>query len=402
MAKKDDNILKVQMFGNFSMTYNGQSVMGASKSGESQFAYLMQRLLHAGEAGVNRRELAQHLFGERDVLNVYHSLRNVVYNANQRLMGLGLSEENCITQDRDVYYWTEEIPVEEDCRRFEELFGAAEAAEDEDEKVRLYMEAAFLCQGEFLANQGAVIWVAQEAKRYRNLFVVCVERCAELLRERGDYEQLAELGEHAARIFPLSDWEVLAMEAYVALGRYDDARQLFEDTTDYYLREQGLRPTEKMMELLEQLGDGLEHEYGFLEEVQTNLSEMAEDVQGGYVCNYPVFRGIYRTLSRMVERTGLSVYLVMCTIVDSKGNPMRKGPILDRLTPRLKEAIIHSTRHSDIINQYADGQYLILLTNTSLENCEVVQRRIRERFLTSRQRTGVAFHINSVGGPIKE
>jgi len=166
-----------------------------------------------------------------------------------------------------------------------------------------------------------------------------------------------------------------------------------------HLREQqGARKPLTLGVLLPSWGFG----HQFLEEVQTNLSEMAEDVQGGYVCNYPVFRGIYRTLSRMVERTGLSVYLVMCTIVDSKGNPMRKGPILDRLTPRLKEAIIHSTRHSDIINQYADGQYLILLTNTSLENCEVVQRRIRERFLTSRQRTGVAFHINSVGGPIKE
>ena len=184
----------------------------------------------------------------------------------------------------------------------------------------------------------------------------------------------------------------------VAMGRYDDARKLFEDTTDFYLREQGLRPTEKMMELLEQLGDGMGHSYGFLEEIQGGMTEYRSHVDGGYVCNFPVFRGVYRTLSRMVERTGLSVYLMLCTIVDTKGNPMREGPILDRLTVRLKEAISQSTRYSDIINQYGPGQYLILLTNTTMENCEVVQSRIDERFLSVRQRTGVVYHVKAVEG----
>lgn len=404
-----DKPIQAKMFGNFELTCGDISLMGSSKTGESQFAYLMQRLLHAGEAGVSRRELAHHLFGERDVLNVYHSLRNVVYNANRRLIALGIADHNCIIQTKDIYHFTDEIEVIEDAKEFERIFMRAEtdgksegidpAEYTEDDKIRDYLDAAFLCQGEFLMHQGAVIWVAQEAKRYREMFILCVEHCAELLRNRTDWEHLAELGLHAARIFPLSDWEAITMEAYVALGKYDDARQLFEDTTDYYLREQGLRPTEKMMELLEQLGDGMGHSYGFLEEIQQNLGEKPEDVNGGYMCNYPVFRGIYRTLSRMVERTGLSVYLMLCTVVDSKGNPMREGPILDRLTERLREAIIQSTRYSDIINQYGTGQYLILLNNTTMENCEVVQRRIDERFLTGRQRTGVVYHVKSVGGP---
>ncbi len=408
-----DQPIKAKMFGNFELTCGDISLMGASKTGESQFAYLMQRLLHAGEAGISRRELAHHLFGERDVLNVYHSLRNVVYNANRRLISLGLADHNIIIQTKDIYHWSGEIPVEEDAKEFERLFlrteaggadgtgeeGEGEADYTEDDRIRDYLAAAFLCQGEFLMHQGAVIWVAQEAKRYREMFILCVEHCAELLRQRTDWERLAELGLHAARIFPLSDWEALTMEAYVALGRYEDARQLFEDTTDFYLREQGLRPTEKMMELLEQLAGGMEHSYGFLEEIQRDLGEKPEEVGGGYICNYPVFRGIYRTLSRMVERTGLSVYLMLCTVVDSKGNPMREGPILDRLTVRLKEAISASTRYSDIINQYSTGQYLILLNNTTMENCDVVERRIKERFLTGRQRTGVVFHVKGVGGP---
>ena len=49
-----DNILIVQMFGGFSMTWNGRSVTGGSKSGETQFNYLMQILLHNRREGVSR------------------------------------------------------------------------------------------------------------------------------------------------------------------------------------------------------------------------------------------------------------------------------------------------------------------------------------------------------------
>ena len=56
-----DKPIKAKMFGNFELTCGDISLMGASKTGESQFAYLMQRLLHAGEAGsagVNSRTIS--------------------------------------------------------------------------------------------------------------------------------------------------------------------------------------------------------------------------------------------------------------------------------------------------------------------------------------------------------
>lgn len=48
------------------------------------------------------------------------------------------------------------------------------------------------------------------------------------------------------------------------------------------------------------------------------------------------------------------------------------------------------------MNRYGRGQYLVLLVNTTRENCSVLQRRINCRFLVGRQRTGVRYYVSSV------
>ena len=46
--------------------------------------------------------------------------------------------------------------------------------------------------------------------------------------------------------------------------------------------------------------------------------------------------------------------------------------------------------------QYGKGQFLVLLVNTSWENCGVIQRRINQRFNQGRSRIGIQYYVNSV------
>lgn len=161
------------------------------------------------------------------------------------------------------------------------------------------------------------------------------------------------------------------------------------------MQEQGCRPSKKLMELLDRLGSQMDHRYAMLDAIQSELSE-EETQQGGYLCSWPVFQGIYQYTKRMLERSGQSVYLMLCTIVDSKGNPMEEGPLLEELSERLEASVCDAIRHGDAVTKYGKGQYLILLVNTTRENCRVVQKRINYRFLVGRQRTGIKYYVNSV------
>lgn len=394
--KIDDNILRVQMFGTFSMTWNGMPVTGRSKSRETQFAYLMQILLHSRASGVSRDRLEHILFEDRDIADIHHAMRSVIYNAKKKLKAAGLPDVNYIRQHKGVYHWTEEIPVFEDAAEFDRLTLKARGEEDPAEALKLYLDACHCYTGEFLGAQVGILWAAQEARRYRALFFACVEKAAELLRSSQDYPQMEALGLYAARVSPLADWETITMEALVSMGRYEDARKLYDNTVELYFQEQGLRPSGRLMELLDRLGSQMGHHYEVLDEIQGKLTEGSGVPPGGYLCPYPVFQGIYRMVARMMERGGQSVYLMLCTVVDSKGIPMREGPLLGELSHRLEEAIRLSVRRGDAINRYGAGQYLLLLVNTTRENCRILQKRINCRFLTGRQRTGVRYYVNSV------
>ncbi len=393
--KEKNNILYVQMFGSFSMSWNGKPLIRTSKSSETQFAYLMQLILHNCENGVSKEQLEQVLFENRDVSDLNHAMHSVIYNAKKKLKAAGLPEVNYIEQRKGMYFWTREIPVKEDAAEMERLYQAAVSQEDPRKKTELYIEACHCYSGEFLEIQAGSIWAAQESRKYRELFCSCVEAAAGLLKEEEDYFRMKKLGQYAAKVYPLADWELVTMEALVGMGNDEEAIRFYNDTVEFYLQEQGLRPSERLLEMLNKLGTQIEHQYEVLDSIQMQLSKEEEET-GGYLCSYPVFHGIYHMVRRMMERGGQSVYLMLCTVVDSKGNPMKDGAMLEELSERLEDAVWRSVRRGDAVTRYGKGQYLILLINTTHENCKILQKRINERFLIRRQRTGIRYHVNSV------
>lgn len=396
MTDARENVLYVRMLGGFSVTWNGKLIAGGSKANGSQFAYLLQILIHNREKGVTRDRLEELLFEDREMSNIHHALQSVIYNAKKRLEQAGLPPAGYIEQRKGVFFWTSQIEVVEDAASFDELYQKAEKAENLEERLALYLDACHWYTGEFLPMQAGVIWAAREARRYREAFCDCMEKATALLRVQQDYFQLEELGSYAAKVDPLADWEPVTMEALVSMGRYEEARKLYEDTVDYYFNEQGLRPSKKLMDQFERLGEEMMHRYAVLDQIQEDLSGRSDSQPGGYLCTYPVFQGIYRMVERMLERGGQSVYLMLCTVVDGKGNPMKPGPKHEELSKRMGDAIRHTIRRGDALTQYGKGQFLVLLVNTTRENCTVIQKRINDRFIIGRQRSAIQYYVNSV------
>ena len=368
IAQTKTDVLYVRMLGGFSVLWNGKLVAGGSKGSESQMSDLLQILLHDREHGVTRDRLEELLFEDRDMSNVHHALQSVIYNTKKKLVKAGLPPVNFIEQRRGVFFWTDELQIVEDAAEFERLVNEAEATDDRDEKLALYMDAAHWYNGEFLPNKTSVIWVSQEARRLKGLFCRCVENAAEILRTNEDYFQLEELGTVASSVDPLQ----------------------------FYFNELGLRPSQKMLDQFNRLGAEEMRQYAALDVIQAELTGQHERSPGGYLCNYTVFTGIYRMVERMLERGGQSVYLMLCTVVDGKGNPIKDGNALEELTRRMGDAVRHSIRRGDAMCQYGRGQYLALLVNTTRENCAVVQKRINERFIIGRQRSRIEYYVNSM------
>ena len=236
----------------------------------------------------------------------------------------------------------------------------------------------------------------QEERHYQALFRECVDKAMAIQREKKMFRQMKKLSEHASGVDSFAEWEVRQVEALVGLGRYEEAQKLCDITIDHYIEEYGQRTSSYVRELANRLSAEMFHQYESLEEIQNKLLDQSTSGNGGYFCSYPVFQEVYRTVARMMERHGDMVFLMLCTVVDGKGNPMKPGPKHEELSKRMGDAIRHTIRRGDALTQYGKGQFLVLLVNTTRENCTVIQKRINDRFIIGRQRSAIQYYVNSV------
>ena len=394
-TKKD--VLYVRMLDGFSIMYNGVELVDQRQL-RSQFCRLMELILFFHGTGVKRELLRDVLFEEREIEDVQHAIRNIVYNAKKRLKNLGLPDVSYIDVKRGVYYWTNEIPVVLDTDQFLERKEAAAKEEDPERKLELLQEACRLYRGDFLGHLDATVWVVQESREFREYFQECVEETAVLLRDKKDFKEMKRLGDMAVKVDPYSEWERICVEALSSMGRYEEAQQLCDETVTEYIREFGQSSTAYTRELVSRLTEALVHQHESVDEIQNKLIEEEENKskRGGYYCAYPAFQEIYRVLARTMDRNEDRIFLMLCTIVDGKGNPMREGEKLNDLSARLKDSIVMSVRHSDTVAKYGMGQYLVLLVNTSEANTQIVQDRISRNFHQGRQRIGLDYAVKSV------
>lgn len=396
------NTITVQMFGNFRMEYNNAPLTAEKMHKDSQFARLMQVMLHYHKEGVAKEKLEEMIIGDREIDEQHTSLRVIVYKSKLKLAKLGLPQDNIIKLEKGIYYWTPEIKVVEDAQLFLDYFEEAESLElsekqeDQEKRLLLYLDACYLYKGEFLASYAGEQWVAQEAKKYRQYFKICVNRAASLLRKKEDWKTLENLGRFVSNVEPYCDWELLTMEALVETNQFDGATDFYADVVDQYLKECGIYPSSKLMDIMDRLGDQMNHSYEVLDNIQEGLTEERVGCDGGYACTFPVFKGIYQLSMRMMERSGQNAYLMLCTLVDGKGNQLRDENKINELSERMKESIRSAVRHGDVYTKYGKTQYLILLSNATRENCELVQNRINHSFIIGRQKTGIKYHVNSV------
>ena len=112
---KKQQVLYVKMFGDFSLEYQGRSLI-AKKKKETQFAQVLQLIFHSGEEGISREHLEKVLFGERTLGDANHAIHSLIYNIRKKLEQTGLPKGKYIISRRGRFYWDKEIPFEEDAQ----------------------------------------------------------------------------------------------------------------------------------------------------------------------------------------------------------------------------------------------------------------------------------------------
>ena len=309
-----------------------------------------------------------------------NSLRVGVHRLKRSLVEAGLPQFEYIYTQKGVYHWTSPMPVEVDAIDIKNKI--LEAGKETDEKARMdqMIEALELYTGEFLADFGEEEWVQAERAQLKKVYSDALKEVSEYLLKNEEFDELQKLTSVASELYPFDEWQAVQMQALIGLERYKEAMKLYEQTSKHYFEELGVTPSEKLVEQYRYLGSRMGSRHRVIEEVQADLQESPGEKGGAFFCSLAGFRDCYRLVYRMSELNGQMPWLMLCTITDGKGYPAKGGPRLDRMSEKLLEVMKRSLRHSDFFAKYSPSQYVILLQGGSQRGCELVYKRISERF----------------------
>ncbi len=376
MAEK--TILKVHMFGGFAIQY-GEKAVSFERNQAAKFVQLFQILMLYGERGISKSEMIHFLYGRDEVENGNSSLNNTIFRLRRQLRTAGLPETSYLTVQGGICRWKETIPVWTDVHEFERLLTLAEKAEGE-ERLSFLKAACEICRGEFLPSMAGEEWAAAAAAKYQKLYFGGMRTLLRMLKKRRAYEDMLKYAGMAAAIYPFEEWQLWKIDSLMAMDRYGEAMEEYQAAVERFFEDFGLPPSEEMLKRFRIMSGEIRQSEGTLNDIRKVLREKGDRAGGGYFCPFPSFIDGYRLLSRMMERSGQSVYIMLCTISDPAGRSIENKEKRKRLALYFKEAARYSLRKGDVYTRYSASQFLILLSGTKEEYCSVVSGRLTRQF----------------------
>ena len=285
-----------------------------------------------------------------------------------------------------------------DALEFSEKARQARLADTLEEQLRDCVAACRMYTGEFLPSMIGEDWVSVRNASYREQYFYCMnEACRELMsRER--YEELVDLAHAAAEIYPFEEWQEWEIDGLIALARFKEAMEVYERTTKKTLDELGLAPSPEMLKRFRIMGERMSQAAGAIDDIRHRLVEKEKN-RGAYFCTFPSFVDIYHVFSRIMERKGISVFIMLCTLKNQKNQVCGDEKGKDReVSHQLSEAIRISLRSGDFYTRYNYSQYLIMLSEIQQENCSIVSHRIDQNFQKMEETTGyyIDFYVASI------
>lgn len=284
----EDDVLKVRMFGGFQMSYRGERFQVGKKQ-TARAVRLLQMLLHAGPAGIAREQLLEDLFGHEAETDLSNNLNVTVHYLRKLLKGSRLPEGEHILIKGGRYHFDARCPVEVDALVFASLLDGVRGKR-EDERLRLLKEACRLYKGHFLPALSGEEWATVTGAHYQYLYTDCMEEVCRLMTARGEYQELFDLCGRAAAVYPFDEWQIWQMECLLAMKRFKQARELYDQTEAMYFDELDAAPMERMTDFFHKMNREMQMEADDFNEIQKDLQEK-ERHDGAVLLSLSEFRG---------------------------------------------------------------------------------------------------------------
>jgi DNA-binding SARP family transcriptional activator len=372
--------IEIKMLGEFSLSINGNKT--ANLKGRTKRVWMLIEYLIANrKKDVSLDMLIKILWEEDECSNPLNALKNLVYRARELLKEIA-NDENAefITFMRNTYSWNNKYDCVIDTEQLEECWNSInDPLNSEEERIHSCERALTLYQGDFLPKSTYSTWVVSLGAYYSTLYNECVVSGCELLMGNFKFDKVIHICETALIYSPFEESiHKLLMNAYISTNQRSKAMSHYSDTVKLFHKELGVQVSDSMNSIYRQLIHTGKHSGMDIGKIKKDLREPMGS-KGAYFCDYEVFKSFYQIQARMMIRTGISLFIVLFSLCDLNGEPV-KQEAAQQAGSRLRDAILFSLRRGDTVTSYNTNQYIVLLHVSDYESVEKIANRILKKF----------------------
>ena len=375
--------LQIRLFGGLTISYEGKNI-SIGKNKTSKYIQLLEIVWLSGSEGISKDSLVSILYDREEQSNLNNSFNNLIYQMHKQLKKSGLPDYDYIVNVDGDYRIDENVDVQTDVVLFENCINAAREAEDTATAIELYKQAFDLYTAELLPELSTQEWVIIKSIKLQKMYAECVLTLGRFYAGRKDFNAMLRVYKKAAALYPEDEWQIGVINALIGMESYKEAYSVYDETVRYYTDELGITPSKDFIECYDKMSRQLVNMPGKIMQIRDDILESREALltcsEGAYDCSYPSFIDAYHILSRNMERSGLSVYMMLLTLVDYEGKKIANQTKLEHRGKLMQQAITTTLRQGDTFCKYSASQFLILLVGTSKESCKVVYRRILNKY----------------------
>jgi len=380
------------MFGGFTIQV-GEVLVKNSSSRSYQVWNLLEYLIAFRHKTISTTEMYDALWEEDDIDNPANALKNLIYRIRSVFGNYDLPfAKSIVTYTGGTYQWNNDIPCTVDVEEFEGLYKrASNPAQPVELRIENYQNAIELYKGNFLASSGYKNWIVPVGSYYKSIYFKCVGDLLGLLADQQRYPEMETTCQKALMIDQFEEvvHEYLIM-ALSRQGQQNKAIAHYNFVSGLFLGELGVKPSASLRNLYRQIAKtakSVEIDIGI---IRQDFREI-EPADGAFYCEYEVFKSVYQVLARTAPRSDQSVYVVLLTITDQLGEmpdpEQRKGAM-----SALFGAVQKNTRRCDVFARFSASQYILLLSTTSTDGCDIALRRVSKMYKQNYKAADIEVH----------
>ncbi len=372
--------LQVNMLGVFSIRCANQEIQDSDNRSHKVWLLLAYLIYYRKHTAIPL-ELPELLWGDNDsTSNLGNALKTMLHRARTALNQLYPSAgHDLILRRQGKYVWNTEYALTLDIDEFESLCKAAEAADNDEERIALGKQALALYGGDFLSSLSSEVWVVSIASYYHQLYLRTARSILNLLASQGRWDECEALCRDALKIEPYDESLYCSlMRALMQLGRQQEAALLYEEMSDLLLTTFGVMPSDESRSLYRKAMSTLNNHAVPATVLAEQLME-ADENMGALFCDYDFFKVVHHSFARSIVRSGDAIHILLFSM-GAEGQKELARRSLDHAMDAFKTLLLNQLRRGDIVSQCSISQYVALLPQADFENSRTIATRIVKAF----------------------